>query len=594
MTQRYASALCVVLLGGLALFLGGCMTQREPTPTSPPISASGPQTPAPSPTATTAPTAAPTATAEATATAIPPPTPTRQREGSIDADLVNLRNSPGEDGDILGTVAQGERVRVLSQSDDGLWFMVCCPLDNRLPAWLSAELVRLDPSPITAKDLAQVANLVTEPVSGTQDVAIAVVNADLVNVRGGPGTNYGIVGQVQQGTTFDVVGRTEDQGWWRICCLAGTDQASWIVAEFVDVRLPLAVLLTDIPLAEIPPTPEAAVIASAATGGDQAAALAAAPAAGLPGPGGFGAPGGANPLTGLALPGGRASQRPIIVCINNDFAARPQLGLSQADVVYEYLMEGYSITRFSAIYYGDDVAQIGPVRSARLINYYLGALYNAGLACSGASDGVRFALKNQAPFPYMDVDLDDPSNTRYSVSIGSDYRTRLRTSTAQLRRWLADWGVEQPASVRGFTFGDAPGGGVPATTLTLPYPGATASQSGFQFDGSRYLRSMGGVAHMDGNTGAQLAFENVVVQYVPHETTDIVEDSLGSRSIRLNLFGSGQAIVFRDGQAYTGTWRSDSRGDMPRFYKEDGGEVALKPGRTWIAVVPFNFAIGYQ
>ncbi len=38
---------------------------------------------------------------------------------------------------------------------------------------------------------------------------------------------------------------------------------------------------------------------------------------------------------------------------------------------------------------------------------------------------MRYALKHQAPFPYMDVDLDDASNTRYSVSVGSDYR-RLR------------------------------------------------------------------------------------------------------------------------------------------------------------------------
>ena len=76
-------------------------------------------------------------------------------------------------------------------------------------------------------------------------------------------------------------------------------------------------------------------------------------------------------------------------------------------------MEGYGITRFSAIFYGTEAAQIGPVRSARLINYYMGALYDAGLICSGASDRVRYSLKHDAPFPYMDIDLDDPSNARY-------------------------------------------------------------------------------------------------------------------------------------------------------------------------------------
>ena len=193
----------------------------------------------------------------------------------------------------------------------------------------------------------------------------------------------------------------------------------------------------------------------------------------------------------------------------------------------------------------------------------------------------------------MDIDLDDPSNARYSVSIGSDYRTRLRTSTDKLRRWLADWGVEKPAAIRGFTFGDAPAGGAPATTIGIPYPGGKV---GYRYDpgSGRYLRTLGGGPHVDGNTGAQLALENVIVQYVPHQATDIVEDSLGSTSIRLDLFGSGNAIVFRDGLAFEGTWRSESRGDSPAFFDATGAEIPLKPGHTWISVAPSTYAITYQ
>jgi hypothetical protein len=163
-----------------------------------------------------------------------------------------------------------------------------------------------------------------------------------------------------------------------------------------------------------------------------------------------------------------------------------------------------------------------------------------------------------------------------------------------LRRWLADWGVEKPASLRGFTFGGVPGGGAPATSITIPYP--SGSRSAYQYDAGsgRYLRFLGGSPHVDGNTGAQLATENVVVQYVPHETTNIVEDSLGSLSIRINLFGSGHAIVFRDGHVFEGTWRSDSRGDLPHFFAADGAEVPLKSGKTWISVVPLNYTIVYQ
>ncbi|MCC6170206.1 MAG: DUF3048 domain-containing protein [Caldilineaceae bacterium] len=414
-----------------------------------------------------------------------------------------------------------------------------------------------------------------------------------VNVRGGPGANYAIVGKLGPGAQVEIVGRTESGDWLRICCPAGQDGESWVSAEFVTPRAGSRPL-SDLPLAAIPPTPAAPAGGDGGgSSGQSAASLTAAPGDGLPGPGSFSAPGGVNPLTGL--PGGSGG-RPLIVCINNDYAARPQLGIGQADVVYEYLMEGYGITRFSAIFAGAGGGQVGPVRSARLINYYMGALYDAGLVCSGASDPVRYLLKHQAPFPYMDIDLDDASNINYSVSIGGDYRTRLRTSVDQLRRWLADWGVEKPASIRGFTFGGAPGGGIPAATISIPYPSGTGSQVAYVYDGGsgRYLRSMGGGVHVDGVSGAQVAVENVIVQVVAHEATNIVEDSLGSTSIRINLFGSGPAIVFRDGQAFVGAWRSESRGDTPRFYDAQGAEIPLKPGKSWISVVPSSYAIGYQ
>lgn len=435
----------------------------------------------------------------------------------------------------------------------------------------------------------------TPTVQANQTAPRALVKGDVVNVRGGPGTNYPVLGQVKLGQLFEAIARTSAGDWLEICCPVTSGETGWISAPLMTLTSAIDAL----PLGNIPPTPEsvaaAPVVAAGQTGGNPAAAQAR-PAAGLPGPGGFGTPGETNPLTGLGLSPDLRGRRPLIVCINNDYAARPQYGTSQADVMYEYLMEGYGITRFSGVFYGNSSTQIGPVRSARLINLSLGTLYDAGLVCSGASDGVRFPLKNSVSFPYLDIDLDDPSNSRYTVSIGSDYRTRLRTSTDGMRRWLADWGVEKAPGLRGFTFGDTPAGGAPASEISIPYPRATGSQVAYRYDpgSGRYLRFLGGAPHTDGNTGAQLALDNVIVQYVPHETTDIVEDSLGSLSIRLNLFGSGRALIFRNGLGYEGTWQSNSGGDMPRFFDGEGREIALKAGRSWVSVVPLTYAIAYQ
>lgn len=437
--------------------------------------------------------------------------------------------------------------------------------------------------------------LATPTITSTRAISTirlaAVVNVDLANLRAGPGTEYAIVGQAQAQQRLEVIGRSTGGDWWQICCLADQRDTHWISTALVALDGAAVRDQDKLPIAVAPPTPTSQTIAAASSGSGGSGSGA---GLGLPGSGGFNAPSSVNGLTGLPLPGERAGQRPLIVCINNDPAARPQLGLGAADVVYEYLMEGYGITRFSAIFYGAEAAQIGPVRSARLINYYMGALYDAGLICSGASDRVRYSLKHDAPFPYMDIDLDDPSNARYSVSIGSDYRTRLRTSTAGGRRWLADWGMERAAQLRGFTFGALQGSGSGATTISIPYPYGSNVSYGYDGGSGRYLRSVAGTPHVDGNTGAQLAVENVIVQFVGHEATDIIEDSLGSTSIRINLFGSDRAILFRDGQAFVGSWQSNSRGDLPHFYGDNGQELALKPGKSWISIVPATYAIGYQ
>lgn len=61
-----------------------------------------------------------------------------------------------------------------------------------------------------------------------------------------------------------------------------------------------------------------------------------------------------------------AKQRPLAVMIENSTDARPQSGLTSADIVYETVAEG-GITRFMALFYCNSLSdiQVGPVRSAR-------------------------------------------------------------------------------------------------------------------------------------------------------------------------------------------------------------------------------------
>ena len=291
-----------------------------------------------------------------------------------------------------------------------------------------------------------------------------------------------------------------------------------------------------------------------------------------------------NPLTGLVVSEpGVLARRPLMVVVNNDPPARSvHYGLAEAELVYEYIMEGRAVTRYTAVFLAHESERIGPVRSARLINFYLTPQFGGALVASGAGQDVRWWLKNMMPAPYLDIDLDDPSNNRYSFSLGTDYRTRMQTSTEGLRRWLQDWGVEQGAELTGFAFADAMPAGDPGMMASISFP----AQVTWSYDATtgRYLRSLGSEAHRDAGSGQQLSAANVIIQTMSHEATDYKEDSLGTTSIRIISVGEGPVMILRDGVEIQGTWRADDT-SMPAFIDSTGDPIPLKPGNSWIEVV---------
>ena len=99
-----------------------------------------------------------------------------------------------------------------------------------------------------------------------------------------------------------------------------------------------------------------------------------------------------------------------------------------------------------------------------------------------------------------------------------------------------------------------------------------------------YLRSQGGVPQSDPATGRSILASNVIVITAVHEVTDIIEDSLGTKSIDVKLWEFGDFRIFRDGQVYEGTWRADPE-TPPRWLGPGEVIVELKPGQSWVQVV---------
>ncbi|MBI3963921.1 MAG: DUF3048 C-terminal domain-containing protein, partial [Candidatus Kerfeldbacteria bacterium] len=104
----------------------------------------------------------------------------------------------------------------------------------------------------------------------------------------------------------------------------------------------------------------------------------------------------------------------------------------------------------------------------------------------------------------------------------------------------------------------------------------------YQYDRERndYLRLNGGVEHTDANTGEPIHVKNAVAMVIP-PVVDVGEKG----RLRLDVTGSGRAVIARDGSIIDGTWTKESRTDRTIFRTADGTEVAFNVGPTWIAVV---------
>ena len=300
-----------------------------------------------------------------------------------------------------------------------------------------------------------------------------------------------------------------------------------------------------------------------------------------------------NPVTGEIVSDPSLLERvPVAIKISNwpGQYVRPQAGINSADLIYEHYNEGWFASRWTAVYLGKDPERVGPVRSGRLIDLHIPAIYKAVLACSGFSNGVLALVK--------DSDLYPDRVASPSVGVGQPvfYRDFSRdvplehtmfTNPALVRDWAAERGVSGRQELEGMVFSEEPQGeGEPATTIKIPWR-SLAAEWRYDEASERYLRWSDGLQHTDALDGQQLSTANVVVLYVPQWNTDIIEEPHGGAlSIEFAIWYSNRAIIFRNGMHIDGFWQRWEREDILTLTDEDGNPIPLKVGNTFFEVIP--------
>lgn len=296
-------------------------------------------------------------------------------------------------------------------------------------------------------------------------------------------------------------------------------------------------------------------------------------------------------------------RRPLAVMIENHTEARPQSGLSKADIVYEAVAEG-GITRFMAIFHAQDADIIGPVRSARTYFLDWASEYDPLYAHVGGANtpGPANALGQIRDYGIRDMDqfgLGFPTYKRdYERLPGVATEHTMYSSTEALwkkgaeRGWSAvdsKTNKQWDATYESWKFKDD------AAKEARPASASAAfdfwsSQPAFNVkweydkENNVYKRIQAGSPHLDKNNGQQLTTKNLVIQFM---TESYANDGYpGNVHLLYGTKGKGKAYILEDGRVTTGEWRKATRTARTRYYNEKGEEVKFNRGTIWITTLP--------
>jgi hypothetical protein len=297
-----------------------------------------------------------------------------------------------------------------------------------------------------------------------------------------------------------------------------------------------------------------------------------------------------NPLTGEATQTDISQNRPIAIMLNNLKKALPQLGVSQADIIYECPAEG-GITRMLGVFQSvEGVGEIGTVRSAR--DYYVSLAYglDAIFLHAGGSPQAYDAIQTwgvtaldcvNGPYEgtlfWRDAARKKSAGLEHSVLTSGEKISELLPTYSKVTLEHKE-GYTQPLE---FMASGETASGDSAKTVTVKFSGYKTGV--FEYDESTGLYNVSeyGSAYVDGNTGEQVAVKNVLVLYT--DVSTISGDEKGRLTVRTTGTGTGQ--FFCDGVAQDITWSKKDNASPLVYTTADGKTLKLGVGHTYVNII---------
>ena len=307
-----------------------------------------------------------------------------------------------------------------------------------------------------------------------------------------------------------------------------------------------------------------ALIAAAALG------LAACSSGGNPA-GSAGSPTSVSPLTGQAVAGTLPDRPVLVVKVDNTPAARPQVGLSAADLVVEELVEG-GLTRLAVMYYAKLPDQVVPVRSVRTSDIGIVAPTGGALIASGGASRVLRAVHGAG------VVVLTQGAAGFSRDSARPSPYNLVVAPEETLTEVPDLGPPVHPYLPWASAGTAQASGAPASAASIRFSPAHTTNWDWTGDGWHRRDELA-------PKGDEFTPDNLLVLRVTTRDAGY-RDPAGNPVPETILTGSGDALLLTGGHAVRARW-SKSDANSPLTLADTAGDaLRVPPGKTWIELVP--------
>lgn len=279
------------------------------------------------------------------------------------------------------------------------------------------------------------------------------------------------------------------------------------------------------------------------------------------------------------------TMRPVLATISNDPKARPQSGLGDADIIYEFIVEG-NTTRYLALFQSTLPDEIGPIRSSRDMFIHTAKGLDAFYVAHGYSPDALSLLQagyvDHVNGMQHDGTLFKRSAERYAPHNSYISGENIKVAADQVNASMV---MDKKPSLSFYESIDDVNSGEAATSVTVQNGSHPQFTSVYTYDNElkTYTQSRNDVETVDYANDQKVELSNILVIEAEHQTID----AEGRQSIDLEK--GGNAVLFQAGQYENIEWKNVNGTLTP---VKNGQTINLLPGKTWVHIIQTNPGIG--